>query len=73
MRAEPNTEYTSACTEVDLSPRAIRQRLDEVGQLYELGIYLAQAKPCPSPETPSQPERRDVDPAVAAPGESGSF
>jgi hypothetical protein len=31
--------------EVDLSPAAIDQRLDEVGQLYELGLYLAQATP----------------------------
>lgn len=33
--------------EVDLSPSAIRQRLEEVGQLYELGLYLVRAKPLP--------------------------
>ncbi len=42
--------------QVDLSPAAIEQRLDEVGQLYELGIYLAQAKPV----SPSPTDARDT-------------
>lgn len=33
--------------EVDLSPSAVRQRLEEVGQLYELGLYLVRAKSLP--------------------------
>ena len=40
-----NPEYEQPFDEVDLSPAAIEQRLDEVGQLYELGKYLTQATP----------------------------
>jgi hypothetical protein len=39
--------------EVDLSPAAIRQRLDEVAQLYTLGMYLAQAKPVRPSQKPA--------------------
>ena len=44
MTADPNVESSEPRDEVDLSAAAIYQRLDEVGQLHELGMYLAQAK-----------------------------
>ena len=46
MNREPKDGPLSG-DKIDLSPAAIRQRLDEVGQLYELGLYLAGAKPLP--------------------------
>jgi hypothetical protein len=40
-----DSEQVQPFDAVDLSPAAIEQRLDEVGQLYELGKYLTQATP----------------------------
>ncbi len=47
----PDKEPSELHHEVDLSAAAVEQRLDEVGQLYELGVYLAQAKPLPRSES----------------------
>ena len=56
MTADGNAKPREPRHEVDLSSDAIHERLDEVAQLYELGMYLAQARPLPAPEP-----RRDVD------------
>lgn len=45
MAREAELVAAAANSRVDMSPAAIEQRLEEVGQLYELGLYLAQAKP----------------------------
>lgn len=39
--------------EVDMSSEAIASRIREVGELYELGVSLAKAKPCPKPDQPN--------------------
>ena len=54
MTREPKDGPLSG-DKIDLSPAAIRQRLDEVGQLYELGLYLAGAKPLPVSENGTSP------------------
>jgi hypothetical protein len=54
MTSARKTETQDTNRQIDLSPAAILQRLEEVGQLYELGIYLAQAKPVASPEGDKQ-------------------
>ena len=45
MMTDGDAASHKPCDEVDMSPGAISQRLDEVGQLYELGLYLTQAQP----------------------------
>jgi hypothetical protein len=47
---------------VDMSSEAITQRLREVGELHQLGMSLARAKPCepqPSP-APSAPPQQSM-------------
>ncbi|MGM0490951.1 MAG: hypothetical protein ACQESR_29860 [Planctomycetota bacterium] len=44
---ERDTASTTPPNGVDMSAAAIHQRLEEVEQLYELGTYLAEAKPVP--------------------------
>ena len=56
MTAESKIEPAEPRSEVDLSPAAIRQRLDEVAQLYTLGLYLTQAKPVFSSPKPAAAE-----------------
>ena len=44
--------------EIDMSPEAVSARLDELAQLYELGIYLTQAQPPADSESHESGERR---------------
>ena len=52
MTSAKKREAPETLDRVDFSPAAVDQRLDEVAQLYELGVYLAQAKPT----APSRPD-----------------
>lgn len=47
--------------EVDMSSEAIACRLRDVGELNELGLSLASAKPCHSPFKTEQAETKSTD------------
>lgn len=62
MRTERTTPLTEPRRGIDMSAAAIHQRLEDVQQLYELGTYLAAAKPVfppgPKKRDPSQRDER---------------
>ena len=46
IRPKPKRDF-----EVNMSSEAITSRIREVGELNQLGLSLARAKPCPTPQS----------------------